>query len=212
MERLLLGCKRDLGQRGSSGRGGRTLPAVTTHPGQSATVEDLYRFPDDGRRYELVAGTVVSEPLPGFRHGRVVARIVSRLRAFAEAQGLGEVVTADTGFVLARGPDTLRGPDVAFVAKGRLPSATEESRAFEGPPDLAVEVVSPSNRPEEIRAKVADYLAAGSRLVWVVDPDPERRTITVYESLLAPRVLGADEEVGGADVLPGFRSQVSELL
>ena len=137
---------------------------------------------------------------------------MSRLLGFAEKEGLGEIVTADTGFVLARGPDTLRGPDVAFVAKGRVPSATDDSFAFEGAPDLAVEVVSPSNRPSEIHAKVADYLAAGTRLVWVVDPDPERRTITVYESLLAPRVLGADEEIDGADVLPGFRSRVSELL
>ena len=182
------------------------------HSRPVANVEDLYRLPDDGRRYELIAGTVVSEPLPGFRHGRVVARIVSLLRAFAEAQGLGEVVTADTGFVLARGPDTLRGPDVAFVDNGRLPSASEESKAFEGAPDLAVEVVSPSNRPDEVHAKVADYLAAGTRLVWVVDPDPDRRTLTVYESLLAPRVLRAEDEVDGSDVLPGFRARVSELL
>jgi len=185
---------------------------MSTHSEGTVTVEDLYRLPDDGRRYELVAGTLVSEPLPGARHGRVIARITSELRAFAQRQGLGEVVAADTGFVLARDPDTVRGPDVAFISRARYDAAGDPPTAFPGAPDLAVEVLSPSNRADEIHSKVADYLAAGTRLVWVVDPDPDRRTITAYETLLAPRVLGEDDEIDAVDVLPGFRLRVSELL
>ena len=185
---------------------------MSTHPAVTATVDELYRLPDDGRRYELVGGILVSEPLPGARHGRVIARIAQVLRTFAEREGLGEVVAADTGFVLARDPDTVRGPDVAFIARARYDAAGDPPTAFPGAPDLAVEVVSASKRPADIHAKVADYLAAGARLVWVVDADPERRTITVYETLLAPRVLAADDEIDGAAVLAGFRARVSELL
>ena len=85
----------------------------------------------------------------------------------------------------------------------------DEARAA---PDLAVEVISPSNRPGDIRAKVADYLAAGTRLVWVVDPDPARLTITAYETLLSPRVYGADDEIDGSTVLPGLRCRVRDLM
>ena len=179
---------------------------------RTATVDDLYRLPDDGRRYELVAGHLVSEPLPGARHGRVIARIAHALRTVADRECIGEVLAADTGFVLARDPDTVRGPDVAFVTRARYDAAGDPPTAFPGPPDVAVEVVSPSNRPGDIHAKVADYLAAGTRLVWVVDPDPERCTITIYETLLSPRILGRDDEIDGANVLPGFRARVSDLV
>jgi len=134
------------------------------------------------------------------------------LRGFVERERLGEIVVADTGFVLARDPDTVRGPDVAFIARERYDAAGDPPTAFPGAPDLAVEVVSPSNRAVDIRAKVADYLAAGTRLVWVVDPDPARLTITAYGTLLSPRVYGADEEVDGAPVLRGFRCRARDLM
>jgi Uma2 family endonuclease len=185
---------------------------MSTRSDGATTVEDLYLLPDDGQRYELVAGVLISEPLPGARHGRVAVRIAYALRAFVEREGLGEGVVADTGFVLARDPDTVRGPDVAFIARERYEAAGDPPTAFPGAPDLAVEVVSPSNRPGDVRAKVADYLAAGTRLVWVVDPDPARLTITAYETLLSPRVHGADDEIDGSPVLPGFRCRVRDLM
>jgi len=176
------------------------------------SVDDLYAIPDDNLKHELQAGVLVSEPLPGFRHGRVAVRIGRLLDAYVQGRGIGAVVGCDTGFVLARDPDTVRGPDVAFVAKERMASIADEARAFEGAPDFAVEVLSPSNTPATVRAKVADYLAAGARVVWVVDPDPGRETVTVYRSLLAPRSLSRDDELDGEDVVPGFRARVAELF
>lgn len=107
-------------------------------------------------------------------------------------------------------PDTLRGPDVAFVSRERVEGVADPRLAFEGPPDLAVEVLSPSDTPALVHAKVGDYLAAGARLVWVVDP--ERETVKVYRTLLSPRVLSGDASVEGEDVVPGFTAHVSDFF
>jgi len=172
------------------------------------TFEEFYSLPDDGTKQELQAGILVSEPLPGFRHGRVAAAIADVLRTHVRRHKLGVVVSNDSGFLLARSPDTVRGPDVAFVSRDRVKG--DEARAFPGAPDLAVEVLSPSNTPASMHAKVADYLAAGARLVWVVDVETE--TVIVYASLLAPRFLGPRDFLDGEDVLPGFRVPVEELF
>ncbi|HKQ60978.1 MAG TPA: Uma2 family endonuclease [Candidatus Polarisedimenticolaceae bacterium] len=174
------------------------------------SVEDLATYPDDGLKHELQAGILVSEPLPGFRHGHVAATIVALLRGHVRRHELGVVLGNDSGFLLARAPDTLRGPDVAFVSSARLAAVREPEKAFPGAPDLAVEVLSPSNSVGSVHAKVADYLAAGTRLVWVVDPEQE--TVAVYRSLLVPRVLAREEELDGDDVVPGFRARVAELF
>jgi Uma2 family endonuclease len=174
------------------------------------TAEALYGLPDDGRCYELVNGWLISEPLPGFSHGEVVLLIGSLLRHHVASMRLGKVVVGDTGFILARSPDTVRGPDVAFVRTDRVPARTEASKFFSGAPDLAVEVLSPGNRPAEMHAKVADYLAAGTRAVWIVDP--RARSVTVYRSLFSPTVLSEADDLEGEDVLPGFRVRVSEFF
>ena len=177
---------------------------------RTLTVEDLYHLPDEDEKYELQAGLLLSEPLPGFTHGRIASRVAWFLADHAHRNELGEVVTNDTFFVLARDPDTVRGPDVAFVTRERVRTLTDPERAFPGPPDLAVEVLSPSNTPTDVRAKVADYLAAGTRLVWVFDS--VRETVTIYRSLLEPRVLRHDAELDGEDVIPGFRVAVADIF
>jgi len=174
------------------------------------TVEDLYVMSDDGFTYELQAGMLVSEPAPGFRHGRITAAIAELLRAHVRKQRLGVVLAGDSGFVLARKPDTVRGPDVAFVSRERFERSGDTVRAFAGAPDLAVEVLSPSNTPAAMHAKVADYLAAGTRRVWVVAP--EAQSVTVYASLLEPHRLAEDEMLEGDDVVPGFRVCVREIF
>lgn len=173
------------------------------------TVEDLYVMPDDDTKYELQVGLLVAEPPPGFRHGRVAMNLGLMLGNHVRRHQLG-VVLADTGFVLARNPDTVRCPDLSFVSSQQVEGIRDPIKAFEGPPDLAVEVLSPSNTPGAVHAKVADYLAAGTRLVWVVDPEQE--TVTVYRSLLSPRRLSGEDELDGEDVVQGFRAGVTTLF
>jgi Uma2 family endonuclease len=173
-----------------------------------STAAELASLPDDGYRHELEAGCVVAEPLPAHRHDRVRWRLENALQRFVAAHGLGEVF-GEAGYVLARDPDTVRGPDLSFVRRERL-SGFDDSQFFDGAPDLAVEILSPSNRPGETRAKVAEYLAAGARLVWVVDP--ERRVVTIYRELLRPRQVGVDGVLEGDDVVPGFAIAVAAIV
>lgn len=174
------------------------------------TAQDLAALPDEGLRRELVGGHLISEPPASFGHGRVGLRILQSLQSFVEQHDLGEVVSLETGFLLARDPDTVRAPDIAFVSRETLERAGDVRGFFPGAPDLAVEVRSPSERPAEVHAKVADYLAAGTRMVWVVDPERER--VSVYRSLLQPASVARDETLDGADVLPGYRVLVGDLF
>jgi Uma2 family endonuclease len=173
-------------------------------------VEDLYGMPDDNRHHELVNGLLVSEPLAGGRHGRIAATLAERIGCHAREQRLGVVLTCDAGFVLHRSPDTVRGPDVAFVNRSRYEALEDETQAIPGPPDLAIEVLSPHDRPSAVHAKVADYLAAGTLLVWIVDPD--RRSVAAYRSLLEPQIVQTEDLLTAEDVLPGFRLRVAELF
>lgn len=173
------------------------------------TAEDLYGLPDEDQDHELVEGRlVVSEP-PGWTHGRLAVRISARLHAFVEARGLGEVVS-ESGYVLARRPDTVRGPDVSFVRTDRLPAPDVAHRFYEGAPDLAVEIVSPDDRAAEVARTVAGYLRAGTRAVWVVHPDT--RSVVVHTPDGLARLLGPDDVLTGGDALPGFTVTVAELL
>lgn len=173
------------------------------------TAEEYSRLPEGEGLDELIAGFVVSEPQPLPRHGRIQTELASRLHRHVRSRKLGVVLT-ESGFLLATDPDTVRGPDIAFVRGDRYDPREEATGFFRGAPDLAVEIRSPSNRPGEIHAKVADLLAAGSKLVWVVDPD--RRLATVYRTLLAPTLVAADGILDGEDVVPGFQVTLSELL
>lgn len=173
------------------------------------TVEEFERFPEEQGRSELVRGRIVREPPAGFGHGDLASRIDYRLRRIVEERALGKVVTAETGFVLSEDPPTVRVPDVAFVTAERVPS--ERLTGFAPfAPDLAVEIMSPSNTVSEIQEKVLEYLDAGTRLVWVVDPATD--TITVWHSRGDIRLLGREDELQGGDVLPGFRLSVAEVF
>ena len=172
------------------------------------SIEEFERLPDDGWRRELVRGQVVKEPPAGFRHGGIAGRIAGILHSFVRDQELGEVVTAETGFVLFDEPPTVRAPDVAFVARDRL--TFDPDRFAPLAPDLAVEIVSPSNTVPEIHAKVMDYLDAGTRLVWVVEP--RSRNVTTYRSRKEIRLLAGDDEIDLGAVLPGLRVKVSDLF
>ena len=164
-------------------------------------------FPDV--RTELVDGEIVKMSPAGFDHADICAALIEHMRRHARAQNAGRVVS-EGGFVLRSDPDLVRGPDVAFISAARLKESGRTRKFWPGPPDLAVEVLSPDDRVSEVLRKVGDYLEAGTRLVWVVDPGAQ--TVTVYRSLQSIRIYRADEELSGEDVLPGFRLRVSEIF
>ena len=183
----------------------RTLPvATTTRP---ATEADLLRTPRDGRKYELVDGEIRVSPA-GSRHGVVSLKVAARLLAFVSAQKLGHVFESSTGFRLPGG--NVRSPDASFVARDRFEGDQPPEGFSPVPPDLAVEVLSPDDRPRAILDKVGEYLERGVRVVWVIDP--RSRTATVYRSLSDVSRLGPDDDLDGQDVLPGFRCRLSDIL
>src|SRR5437867_1591412 len=124
--------------------------------------EDLYGLPRDERRQELLRGVLVSEPPPGGTHGRLLSRLGALLHEFVRPRRLGIIYGGDCGFILARSPDTVRAPDVAFITMERFQALEDESRYIPGAPDLAIEILSPGDRPGEVHGKVADWLAAGA--------------------------------------------------
>jgi Uma2 family endonuclease len=172
-----------------------------------ATEADLLRTPRDGRKYELVDGEIRVSPA-GSRHGVVALEIAARLLAFVKKERLGHVFESSTGFRLPSG--NVRSPDASFVARGRFEADQVPEGFSPVPPDLAVEVLSPDDRPRAILDKVGEYLECGVRMVWIIDP--KARTATVHRSLTDVRRLGPENALDGQDVLPGFRCLVSDIL
>lgn len=174
------------------------------------TAEELLALPDDDLRYELVKGEVRCMSPAGSKHGRLALELGRLVANFVHERGLGQTYAAETGFVLARDPDTVRAPDVAFVQTERIPPDGPSDSFWEGAPDLAVEVLSPSDSMTEVEDKVFEYLAAGCRLVWVVNPRAER--VTAYRSAHDIRSFAGDDLLDGADVLPGFSVPVHQIF
>ncbi len=173
------------------------------------TAEQFALMPDDGKRHELVAGELVVTPPPMPAHGESQAKTGSILLGFVRPRKLGRVFT-ETGFVISTDPDTVRAPDVAFVAADRLPESRLPRGYFRFAPDIAVEVVSPSDTASGIRSRVRMWLEAGCRLVWVVYP--ASRSVTVYRSMSDVTMLESDDVLDGAPVFDGFGVSVSDLF
>ena len=178
----------------------------TTH---LVTAEELEKFPDDDYRYELVEGRVIRMSPVGVVHGRSVMRLGARLIGHVDARRLGIVVT-EVGFRLSSSPDTVRAPDVAFIRRERLPEGALPRGFWKGPPDLAVEVLSPDDRPSDIHAKVAEYLERGVPLVLIIDPD--ECIVTVHRRSALPITLGTADLLDPDDVVPGFRCSVRDIF
>ena len=176
---------------------------MTTKP-KLITAEELLLMPDDGMQRELIRGVLTEDMPPGHEHGLLVIRIGSLLGNYSEENDYGEVCGGDSGFRLERNPDTVRGPDVAWVAPGRLPGPVVGYPELA--PDLVVEVKSPSNSNREMADKAAMWLSHGSRMALVVDPRPI--TVTVYRPGEPPQVLGELDIFDGGDILPGFTAPI----
>jgi Uma2 family endonuclease len=182
---------------------------VPEMPPALMTADELLHAHIPNKHAELVHGVLrVREP-PGAMHGRVAMSLGAELTVHAKRTGAGVVFAAETGFKLESDPDTVRAPDVAFVTRERVPSADTVGYAALAP-DLVVEVLSPGDRPGEVLAKVADWLSAGTRLVWVVDP--VRRLARVYRHDGSETLVTAEAALDGEDVLPGFACPLLTVL
>lgn len=167
------------------------------------------RMADDGMRHELVRGELLVTPPPGFAHGRTQGRVATLLGLHERETGSGVMVT-ETGFLLERDPDTVRAPDVAFIARERLDAVGNAPRYWPGAPDLAVEVISPGDSFHEVQEKALKWLAHGARAVLVLDP--VERTATVYRGRGDARVHDRDDTLDLSDAVPGFSVAVAELF
>jgi Uma2 family endonuclease len=173
--------------------------------GKKLTEAELLALPDDGRKYELVDGRAKEAPT-GARHGRIAVRLIRWLGPHAD--GIGELFDSSTGFRMISG--NVRSPDVSYVAQSRLPDGPLPIGFLDGAPDLAVEIISPSEDEPDMARKFVEYLASGARQVWQIFP--ESRRVVVYQSLDRVRSYAADEELDGGDLLPNFRCRVSDLM
>ncbi len=176
----------------------------------ASAAEDLWNLPDDGLRHELVEGELRMMAPPGAEHGRVAATVAGLLFAHVRRTGAGVTFAAETGFILARDPDTVRGPDAAFVTSEHAAEVGRTEKYWPGAPDFAAEILSPGDSFAEVEAKALGWLAAGTTVVLVIDPT--RRTATAYRGSGDARVHEGDALLDLSDGVPGWRVALSDFF
>lgn len=174
------------------------------------TAEEFGMLPDDGQLCELVRGRIVPLNMPYPRHGEICARTVHLVSVHLDANPTGRVVSNDSGVVTERGPDTVRGADVAYYSFAKIPKGPLPRRYLDVSPELVFEVRSPRDSWPEIHAKVAEYHHAGVVIVCVLDQQTE--TATLYTESGPPTVLKGDQELTLPDLLPGWSVRVSRFF
>ncbi len=172
--------------------------------------EDAAKLDPDRDSGELDGGRFVPVTRNTWRHGEIVGNAYALLRAFAREHGGWSVSVGDPGAKLRRDPDTLRGPDVGVIRSDRRPEGSGTEGWLEGAPDLAVEVSGDAQGWPEQMTKALEYLAAGGKMVWLLDAQSERVVVCTPPNAFA--VLGGDDELDGGEVLPGFRCRVRQLF
>jgi Uma2 family endonuclease len=177
--------------------------------GGLVTANELLTLETPGKSTELVRGRVIVREPPSTYHGRVQSILNVIVGSYVRAHALGAVFGQDTGFQIAFDPDTVRAPDLAFVDRARVAGIARRGYAALAP-DLVAEILSPDDRPGEVLAKVGEWLDAGVRLVWLIDPD--RRVATVYRADGSVMTASPDGDIDGEAVLPGFSFRLAELF
>jgi Uma2 family endonuclease len=186
------------------------MTQATEAPTPLVTADELLCMPDDGLRRELVRGEVRTMTPAGHDHGWVAINVSAPLAVYVRAQQLGRVYAAETGFRIAEDPDTVLAPDVAFVRRERVEKVGNSAGYWPGAPDLAVEVVSPSDTFSRVEEKVFGWLDAGAQMVIVVNP--KKHTATVYRSRTEIKLLTEDDVLDGADVVPGWQLPIRDIF
>jgi Uma2 family endonuclease len=179
------------------------------HSGELVTANELLTLETPGKSTELVRGKLIVREPPGTYHGRVQGILHVLVGSYVRTHALGAVLGQDTGFKIASDPDTVRAPDLAFVDRARVAQIARRGYAALAP-DLVAEILSPEDRPGEVLTKVGDWLEAGVRLVWVIDPD--RRVATVYRADGSVMTVAAEADLDGEAVLPGLSFRLAELF
>jgi Uma2 family endonuclease len=179
----------------------------TVKPRSTATVEDLLNMPYDGLKRELVNGEIVVSPA-GWKHSEITIKISHILATFLEGHPIGMLAGPDLGVWLSNG--NLRSPDITFVRNEKQPKEEDQYKFAEFIPDLAVEVLSPSDRPQFVEEKIREFLENGVPIVWLVDP--KQITVTEYRSLSETQQYSGDDMISAEPVLPGFSCPVSRFF
>jgi len=174
------------------------------------TFDEAARLDPDEQPGELDSGRWMPGTKNTWRHGEIVGNVYAMLRQYARSRSGWSVSVGDPGTKLNRDPDVLRGPDVGIVGADRRPKGKGADGWLDGAPDVAVEVIGDGQTPSELAKKALEYLAAGAKMVWVLDAEPQQ--LLVYSPPNQVRVLGPDEMLDGGDVLPGFTCTVRELF
>src|SRR5690348_3741679 len=176
---------------------------------QLVTADELLRMPRDGFRYELVKGELIKMAPPGDEHGVVTMNFGWRLGQHVKLNNLGAAY-GEVGFLISSNPDTVRAPDAAFVCKERIEETGILKGYRPGAPDLAVEVISPNDTYAEVQEKALEWLAAGTRMVIVLNP--RKRNATIYRSLTHITILNEDDVLDIDDVVKGFKVRVKDIF
>jgi Uma2 family endonuclease len=178
------------------------------------TTEQMLAIPEDGMDRDLIKGRLREKPMTrrNRRHSRTTSRVANAIENWlaTRPRPRGEVLSGEAGFRLRRKPDSTVGIDVAYISAKTAKATPETASLVEGPPVLAVEILSPSDTHEDVSDKVAEYLDSGVMLVWVLDP--AFRTVTVYQPGQEPALFNAAQSVDGGVHLPGFRALVADLF
>lgn len=188
------------------------MTQTAAHPTVLLTADEFLAHPAARERSELVRGVIRMMTPASAPHGIVSGNVYGLLWTFVREHRLGRCFTDGTGFALPGLPNTVRSPDAAFVRADRLPAAGVRTSSGFLPlaPDLAVEVLSPSETASDLDEKLADYLTAGTPFVWVIDP--ARRRVSIVAADAPVRWLREGDTLDGGTVLPGFSCAVAELF
>jgi len=177
--------------------------STATH---TITADQLLQMPDDGFRYELVKGALKKMTPAGFHHGELVANLTAPLAVHVKANKLGVVLGAETGFKIESNPDTVLAPDIAFVRQERVLQTGRTDNFWPGAPDLAVEVLSPSDTVYEVEERVAVWLAAGASMIWVLNP--RQRTLHLHRPNAPSQTLTRATFLTGRTLSPDSTSRL----